>query len=215
MCTRREGRGRTGPWGLEFLRSGSPGARLFAAGRFAHLVRVAASRARQRSFARASECSELREVFELADADDNGKISAQELLSALRVLGITTDLSRVRSIVADLDRDGDGEIDFQEFIQVSCSPQSDLLLRAVNRGRFVSRWSALLFEHDDPSTWSVRKWARAARRLEHLTDSDLSRLLDDRLATPSAAVFGGSFVPEDHYRTGVMVRLSWSSCFRM
>ncbi|CAK8990908.1 unnamed protein product, partial [Durusdinium trenchii] len=154
--------------------------------------------------------SELREVFELADADDNGKISAQELLSALRVLGITTDLSRVRSIVADLDRDGDGEIDFQEFIQVSCSPQSDLLLRAVNRGRFVSRWSALLFEHDDPSTWSVRKWARAARRLEHLTDSDLSRLLDDRLATPSAAVFGGSFVPEDVKPQDLQIPDSWS-----
>ena len=44
--------------------------------------------------ARLKVSEELLEVFELADADNNGKISPQELLIALRVLGITTDIGR-------------------------------------------------------------------------------------------------------------------------
>ncbi|CAL1147022.1 unnamed protein product [Cladocopium goreaui] len=139
---------------------------------------------------------ELREVFELADADENGKISPQELLSALRVLGISTEIGRVRQVVRDLDRDGDGEINFDEFVGATGSSHSDLILRAVNRGRFLSRWSALLFECDETDTRSVKQWAKAARSLERLTDSDMSRLLDDRLS-PTNVVFAGSFEEEE------------------
>eukprot|EP00435_Cladocopium_sp_Y103_P075112 s14_g54.t1 len=156
--------------------------------------RVAAPVATRPVTAELSE--ELREVFELADADENGKISPQELLSALRVLGISTEISRVRQVVKDLDRDGDGEINFDEFVGATGGSHSDLILRAVNRGRFLSRWSALLFECDETDTRSVKQWAKAARSWEHLTDSDMSRLLDDRLS-PTNVVFAGSFEEEE------------------
>ena len=140
---------------------------------------------------------DLRDVFELADADDNGKISPQELLSAFRVLGISTDIGRVREVVKDLDRDGDGEINFDEFVQATSGSHSDLILRAVTRGRFLSRWSALLFECDETDTLSVKQWAKAARSVHSLTDSDMNRLLDDRTSPQNSVVFAGSFEDEE------------------
>ncbi|CAD5190801.1 polcalcin Phl p 7-like [Musa acuminata AAA Group] len=58
---------------------------------------------------------EMERVFKRFGAEeDDGKISSAELGEALRVLGSTAP-DEIRRMMAELDTDGDGYIDFQEF----------------------------------------------------------------------------------------------------
>ena len=58
---------------------------------------------------------ELREAFELYDLDKNGLISAKELHSVMRRLGEKCSLSDCRRMIGNVDADGDGNVNFEEF----------------------------------------------------------------------------------------------------
>lgn len=58
---------------------------------------------------------ELREAFDLYDQDKNGKISAAELHSVLKSLGEKCSLKDCRKMIASVDVDGDGSVNFEEF----------------------------------------------------------------------------------------------------
>lgn len=57
----------------------------------------------------------LRDAFDYYDLDRNGLISATELHSVLRKLGEKCSLSDCRRMISSLDRDGDGNVNFEEF----------------------------------------------------------------------------------------------------
>lgn len=54
-------------------------------------------------------------TFGLVDADGDGKISADELLRLMELLGQPTTMEAAQAGVAKLDQDGDGLIDVEEF----------------------------------------------------------------------------------------------------
>ncbi|KAF7851396.1 hypothetical protein BT93_L4014 [Corymbia citriodora subsp. variegata] len=58
---------------------------------------------------------ELREVFDIYDLDKNGRISAKELHKVLNKLGEKCSLSDCQRMIGSVDRDGDGQVDFDEF----------------------------------------------------------------------------------------------------
>ncbi|KAK9054177.1 hypothetical protein SSX86_025255 [Deinandra increscens subsp. villosa] len=58
---------------------------------------------------------ELREAFDLYDLDKNGKISAAELHSVLKMLGEKCSLKDCRKMIKSVDVDGDGCVNFEEF----------------------------------------------------------------------------------------------------
>ncbi|KAI3500200.1 hypothetical protein L1887_36017 [Cichorium endivia] len=58
---------------------------------------------------------ELREAFALYDQNKNGKISANELHSVLKSLGEKCSLKDCRKMIASVDVDGDGSVNFEEF----------------------------------------------------------------------------------------------------
>lgn len=58
---------------------------------------------------------ELREAFNLYDQNKNGKISANELHSVLKSLGEKCTLKDCRKMIASVDVDGDGSVNFDEF----------------------------------------------------------------------------------------------------
>ncbi|MER7503329.1 EF-hand domain-containing protein [Nonomuraea pusilla] len=54
-------------------------------------------------------------TFDLIDADNDGRISATELVRLMEVLGQPITLDAAQEGVRKLDRDGDGLIDVSEF----------------------------------------------------------------------------------------------------
>nr|XP_043617219.1 calcium-binding protein CML24-like [Erigeron canadensis] len=58
---------------------------------------------------------ELREAFDLYDQNKNGKISANELHSVLKSLGEKSTLKECKQMIASVDVDGDGSVNFEEF----------------------------------------------------------------------------------------------------
>ncbi|CAJ1421046.1 unnamed protein product [Effrenium voratum] len=181
-------------WSKFYRRSleGVRGRRADRSNRVANVARVAresraARVASANSELKSRELRELREVFELADTDCNGRISARELRSAMWVLGICSDMGSVRQTVAEFDVDGHGEINFEEFVRAASQTQS-ALQRAVNRGRILSRMSALFFDHDDFDTLGPEKVAQAAKSLSDMTDVDVGRLLGSQTPAESKRV---------------------------
>lgn len=62
----------------------------------------------------------LKTAFKMFDTDNSGKIDAKELdvlLSGEEFKGIYTD-EQLREAIAEVDTNGDGEIDFEEFMKM-------------------------------------------------------------------------------------------------
>lgn len=54
-------------------------------------------------------------TFDLIDVDNDGRISAEELVGLMEVLGQPVTLEAAKAGVERLDKDGDGLIDVEEF----------------------------------------------------------------------------------------------------
>ncbi|KAK3524375.1 hypothetical protein QTP70_028018, partial [Hemibagrus guttatus] len=62
--------------------------------------------------------AEIREAFQVLDRDGNGFISKQELGVAMRSLGYMPSEVELAIIMQRLDMDGDGQVDFDEFVTI-------------------------------------------------------------------------------------------------
>merc|ERR1712159_765397 len=71
------------------------------------------------------EVEEIKEAFDLFDDDGSGAISVNELTSAMKSLGFDVKHAVVYNMVANLDSDGSGEIEFDEFLEVMTAKISD------------------------------------------------------------------------------------------
>ena len=65
-----------------------------------------------------TELAEFREIFDLVDKDKGGSISSEELAELMATLGINASRDEIHAMVSEIDEDGNGEIDFDEFVQV-------------------------------------------------------------------------------------------------
>jgi Ca2+-binding EF-hand superfamily protein len=71
------------------------------------------------------EVMEIKEAFDLFDTDKSGQIDTEELKQALKNLGIDAKNQTLNNMMADLDADNSGEIDFDEFINMMTAKMSD------------------------------------------------------------------------------------------
>ena len=60
---------------------------------------------------------ELQEAFNMFDTDGSGKIQANELRVALRALGFEPSKDELRRMITDVDKKGDGLLDFPQFME--------------------------------------------------------------------------------------------------
>ena len=68
-----------------------------------------------------SQEDELRERFKLFDKDGNGLIDRDELAIALQQLGEKLSEEEIDEMLEDCDTNGDGQIDFEEFMRYMTS----------------------------------------------------------------------------------------------
>lgn len=66
----------------------------------------------------------IKEMFDLFDADGGGSIDVEELTHALINLGIADTKDEIDRLVAQIDVDGSGEIEYGEFLEVMTSLMS-------------------------------------------------------------------------------------------
>ncbi|EPS38312.1 hypothetical protein H072_7905 [Dactylellina haptotyla CBS 200.50] len=61
---------------------------------------------------------EIREAFKVFDRDNNGYISAAELRHVMTSIGEKLTDAEVDEMIREADQDGDGRIDYNEFVQL-------------------------------------------------------------------------------------------------
>merc|ERR1712210_448513 len=62
------------------------------------------------------QLDEIREAFSLFDSDASGMIDIRELKAAMRALGFEVKNEELKKMVTDVDNDGNGTIEFAEFL---------------------------------------------------------------------------------------------------
>ncbi|UJR15399.1 hypothetical protein I4U23_002346 [Adineta vaga] len=67
------------------------------------------------------QMKELRDAFDMFDRDHSGSISSSELKQLLQALNFKTNESLIRKVMKEMDADGNGTIEFNEFVKVMSS----------------------------------------------------------------------------------------------
>jgi calmodulin len=72
---------------------------------------------------------EIKEAFKVFDKDGNGFISAAELRHVMTNLGEKLSDSEVEEMIREADVDGDGQINYEEFVKMMMSKVSNATLK--------------------------------------------------------------------------------------
>jgi Ca2+-binding EF-hand superfamily protein len=94
------------------------------------------------------EVVEIRQAFEIFDSDGSGVLDPRELKQAFTDLGFQGDNKFVYQILAELDEDQSGGIDFGEFLRLATAKigekdtrvEIDKVFKAFDPNRSVSLW---------------------------------------------------------------------------
>jgi centrin-1 len=120
------------------------------------------------------EILEIKEAFDLFDGDKSGEIDTDELKTALKNLGIDAKNQTLTNMMKDLDADGSGKIDFDEFINMMTAKMSDRDTREDLKKVFD------LFLGDDnrDGRITIKHLRRVAKELnETMTDEELNEMI--------------------------------------
>merc|ERR1739843_71378 len=107
------------------------------------------------------QMDEIREAFNLFDGDQSGAIDVRELKAAMRALGF------------EVDNDGNGTIEFAEFLQMMTGKMGEKDSREDIEKVFK------LFDDDNTNKISFRNLARVAEELgENIDDEELQDMIN-------------------------------------
>merc|ERR1712048_858203 len=105
------------------------------------------------------QLDEIREAFSLFDSDASGAIDVRELKAAMRALGFEVKNEELKKMVTDIDNDGNGTIEFAEFLQMMTGKMGEKDTREDIEKVFK------LFDDDNTNKISFRNLARVAEEL--------------------------------------------------
>ncbi|OXB76449.1 UNVERIFIED_CONTAM: hypothetical protein H355_014164 [Colinus virginianus] len=118
--------------------------------------------------------AEIREAFKVFDRDGNGFISKQELGTAMRSLGYMPNEVELEVIIQRLDMDGDGQVDFEEFVTL-LGPK--LSTSGIPEKFHGTDFDTVFWKVGDRGVPGER--GRAGCDMQKLTVDELKRLLYD------------------------------------
>ena len=125
-----------------------------------------------------AEIEEVREAFNLFDVDGSGRIDPRELKEAMISLGYTNNNAVISDMIADLDKDGAGDIGFDEFLHIFT-----LQIGAGDGSGGQSREDMAkifnLFDVEKTGYISLNQLKRVARELgETMSDAELLEMIE-------------------------------------
>merc|ERR1711966_461455 len=103
------------------------------------------------------QMGEIREAFNLFDADNSGAIDIRELKAAIRALGFEVKKEELKKMISDIDNDGNGSIEFQEFLEMMTGKMGEKDTREDIEKVFK------LFDDDNTGKISLRNLRRVAQ----------------------------------------------------
>merc|ERR1712188_124301 len=119
------------------------------------------------------QMDEIREAFNLFDGDQSGAIDVRELKAAMRALGFEVKNEELKKMVSDVDNDGNGTIEFAEFLQMMTGKMGEKDTREDIEKVFK------LFDNDSTNKISFRNLARVAEELgENIDDEELQDMIN-------------------------------------
>ena len=119
------------------------------------------------------EIEELREAFNLFDTDGNGTIDPRELKSAMQSLGFEAKNHTVYQMISDIDKNGSGDIDFEEFldlmtVKVGEEDSPEEIRKVFN-----------LFDDDKTGYITIQNLKRVAKDLgESMSEAELLEMIE-------------------------------------
>ena len=119
------------------------------------------------------EVLEIREAFDLFDTDHSGEIDVAELKQALMNLGIDTKNQTLQNMLADIDKNGNANIDFDEFIDMMTAKMSDKDTRED-----LEKVFELFLGDDDADKIDIKHLKRVCKELnENMSDDELNEMI--------------------------------------
>mmetsp|Transcript_24453 Transcript_24453/g.49553 ORF Transcript_24453/g.49553 Transcript_24453/m.49553 type:complete len:201 (-) Transcript_24453:403-1005(-) len=103
-----------------------------------------------------------------------GTIDAKELKVAMRALGFEPSKEEIRKLISQIDKDGSGTVDFNEFLGMMKTKMGE----RDSREEILKAFS--LFDDDETGKISFRNLKRVAMELgESITDEELQEMIDE------------------------------------
>ncbi|CAF0724390.1 unnamed protein product [Didymodactylos carnosus] len=113
-----------------------------------------------------NQVAELRQAFNLFDTDGSGAISIKEFKQALWALDIQANDQEVQHMFKAIDADKNGEIEFEEFVEIV----ADSYFRKFTRAEILEAFKR--FDHDHDGYISANELQNILSRLGRNFSSD-------------------------------------------
>ncbi|CAF3964583.1 unnamed protein product, partial [Rotaria magnacalcarata] len=117
---------------------------------------------------------EIREAFDLFDADGTGSIDVKELKVAMRALGFEPKKEEIKKMLGDIQKENASTIDFNDFLQL----MSQRMAEKDSKEEILKAFR--LFDDDSTGRISFKNLKRVAKELgENLTEEELQEMIDE------------------------------------
>lgn len=118
--------------------------------------------------------AEFKEAFSLFDRDGDGSISSRELGTVMRSLGQNPTEAELQSMVAELDTNGSGTVDFPEFLALMARRTRD------TDGEEEIREAFRVFDKDGNGYISAAELRHVMTNLgEKLSDEEVDEMIKE------------------------------------
>uniref|UniRef100_A0A4W2E8H7 Troponin C, skeletal muscle n=1 Tax=Bos indicus x Bos taurus TaxID=30522 RepID=A0A4W2E8H7_BOBOX len=133
--------------------------------------------AEARSYLSEEMIAEFKAAFDMFDADGGGDISVKELGTVMRMLGQTPTKEELDAIIEEVDEDGSGTIDFEEFLVMMVRQ-----MKEDAKGKTEEELAECfrIFDRNADGYIDAEELAEIFRASgEHVTDEELESLMKD------------------------------------
>uniref|UniRef100_A0A914VFN4 EF-hand domain-containing protein n=1 Tax=Plectus sambesii TaxID=2011161 RepID=A0A914VFN4_9BILA len=120
------------------------------------------------------QVTEFQEAFSLFDKDGDGRITSVELGTVMRSLGQRPNESELRDMVNEVDEDGNGTIEFDEFLKMMSRKMKDIDSEQELREAFQ------VFDRDNDGYISASELRYVMTNLgEKLTEEEVGEMVKE------------------------------------
>ncbi|NWZ30311.1 TNNC2 protein, partial [Asarcornis scutulata] len=141
------------------------------------LVLQTDQQAEARAFLSEEMIAEFKAAFDMFDADGGGDISTKELGTVMRMLGQNPTKEELDAIIEEVDEDGSGTIDFEEFLVMMVRQMKE---DAKGKSEEELANCFRIFDKNADGFIDIEELGEILRATgEHVTEEDIEDLMKD------------------------------------